>query len=66
MKKIFDYILITGYGISSEREGSMKYRNVALFFAIAGLILNFLPHRVATASAGTTAILTFSHIPTEG
>jgi len=66
VEKIVDYILIKRYGISLEREGTMKYRNVALFFVIASLFLNFLPHRAATASGGTTAILTFSHIPTGG
>ena len=44
----------------------MKYRNVALFLVIASLFLNFLPHDAATATAGTTAILTFSHIPATG
>ena len=66
VEKIVDYILIKRYGISLEKEGTMKYRNVALFFVIASLFLNFLPHRAATASGGTTAILTFSHIPTGG
>jgi hypothetical protein len=66
VEKVVDYILIKRYGISSEREDTMKYRNVALFFVIASLFLNFLPHHAATASAGTTAILTFSHIPTGG
>jgi hypothetical protein len=66
VKKIFDLILINRYGISLEREGTMKYRNVALFFVITSLFLSFLSHRAATASAGTTAILTFSHIPATG
>jgi len=64
--KNVDYILIKLYGVSLEGEVTMKYTNVALFFVIAGLFLNFLPPHAATASAGTTAILTFSYIPTGG
>jgi hypothetical protein len=44
----------------------MKFRNLALFFVITSLFLSFLPHHAATASAGTTAILTFSDIQATG
>ena len=64
--KSIDYLLIKMYGVSSEREVTMKYRDVALFFVVASLFLNFFPHLVGTASGGRTVILTFSHIPTEG
>ena len=60
------YQPINRYGISLNGEDIMKFRNVALFFVIASLFLSFLPHHAATASAGTTAILTFSHISTDG
>jgi hypothetical protein len=66
VKKIFDFILTKRYGISLERRDTMKYRNLALFFVLASFFLSFLPHNAATPSAGTTAILTFSHIPATG
>jgi hypothetical protein len=66
VKKIFDFILTNGYGFSLERRDALKYKNVTLFFAVAGLFLGFLPHNAVTASAGTTAILTFSYIPATG
>jgi len=44
----------------------MEYRNIALFFVITSFFLSFLPHHATTGSAGTTAILTFSHIPATG
>jgi hypothetical protein len=64
VKKIFDLILTNRYGISLERRDTMRYKDVTLFFVVAGLFLSFLPHNAAAASAGTTAILTFYHIPT--
>jgi hypothetical protein len=64
--KHVDYILTKWYGVSPEGEVTMKYRDVALFFVVASLFLNFFPHLVGTASGGRTVILTFSHIPTEG
>jgi hypothetical protein len=66
VKKNFDFILAKRYGISLERRDTLKYKNVTLFFVVAGLFLSFLPHNAAAASAGTTAILTFSHIPATG
>jgi hypothetical protein len=66
VKKNFDFILTNGYGISLERRDTMKYRNLPLFLVLASLFLSFWPHNAATSSAGTTAILTFSHISATG
>jgi hypothetical protein len=66
VKKTFDFILTKGYGISLEGRDTMKFRNVAIFFVLASIFLSFLPYNAATSAAGTTAILTFSHIPATG
>ncbi len=41
----------------------MKYRNVALFFAIVSLFLLFACHHALTAAAGTTVKLTVPNLP---
>lgn len=41
----------------------MKYRNVALFFAIANLFLLFVCHHTLTAATGTTVKLTVPNLP---
>jgi len=44
----------------------MKYRNVALFFAIASLFLLFACYHTVTAAAGTTVKLTVPNLPCGG
>jgi len=44
----------------------MKYRNIALFFVIASLLLLLAPHRAVTAAAGTTVGLTIPNLPGDG
>lgn len=44
----------------------MKYRNIALFFIIASLLLLFAVDRAGTAAAGTTVGLTIPNLPGDG
>ena len=44
----------------------MKFRNIALFFAIASLFILFAPHKAVSETAGTTVTLSVPNLPSGG